>query len=395
MAAFAFTLGWRSDLARHSDCLVAPKINLWRDVLPPGMEAALLDQTAGHALSRVYAAGELIDPYRDRDCVQAPSRAFNRHFRKCYIEPRRGRFYPKGLIAGVKGVYPEDLTPFRLADVAEEDLILDLNHPLAGRELSLEARILDIWQGHAEHGGVCQGVAEMVTLNGPGMQARWRGEPTDFWSDIPFDRMDPSPDADFYRQPRLVQHLDTTALRQVESLYARLLPKGARILDLMTSWTSHLPTVLAPSQVVGLGMNAEELAANPLLNGRHIHDLNQEPHLPFTDNEFDAVVCTVSVEYLTRPREVFREVRRVLRPGGRFVVSFSNRWFPPKVIKVWQETHEFERLGLVIEYFHEAGGYGNLETWSLRGLPRPADDKYARQMPLSDPIFAVWADRVS
>ncbi len=98
------------------------------------------------------------------------------------------------------------------------------------------------------------------------------------------------------------------------------------------------------------------------------------------NNRFDAVVCTVSVEYLIKPVEVFAEVKRILKPGGRFIVTFSNRWFPPKVVRVWEGIHEFERMGLVLEYFLLAGGFSNLETWSLRGLPRPLDDKYAGQI---------------
>lgn len=393
MAAMSFTLGWRSENARHTDTLVANKLNLWRDILPPELEPDLMGKTVGHTASHAFAAADLLQTYREEDCVRVPARAFNRNLRKCYIEPRAGRFFPKGFIAGVKGIFKDDLMPFRLAEVDEDRLTVDLNHPLAGRELTLEARILDVWAGREEHGGVCHDIAEMVTQNGPGMQARWRGKETDFWSDIPFARLDPSPDAGFYEKPRMVHHLDATALTQIEGLYRRLLPTGARILDLMSSWTSHLSPELAPSGVTGLGMNAKELEANPLLSERLVHDLNLDPRLPFPDRSFDAAVCTVSVEYLTKPQEVFAEVRRVLRPGGRFVVTFSNRWFPPKVIRVWQEIHEFERLGLVLEYFIRDSGFTDLETLSLRGLPRPLDDKYADRMADSDPVYAVWGER--
>jgi len=140
-------------------------------------------------------------------------------------------------------------------------------------------------------------------------------------------------------------------------------------------------------------MNAEELAANPLLGERVVQDLNRDPRLPFAAGAFDAVICTVSVEYLTKPLELFREVHRVLRPAGRFVVSFSNRWFPPKVIRAWQACHEFERMGLVLEYFLQAGGFRGLESWSLRSLERPADDPYADRLARSDPVYAVWGER--
>ena len=115
--------------------------------------------------------------------------------------------------------------------------------------------------------------------------------------------------------------------------------------------------------------------------------------LPFAEAEFDAAVCTVSVEYLTRPLEVFQEVARVLKPGAPFVLTFSNRYFPPKVIRVWEDCHPFERMGLVLEYFQRAGGFTDLATFSLVGLPRPADDKYADRMAYSDPVYAVWGTK--
>jgi SAM-dependent methyltransferase len=281
-----------------------------------------------------------------------------------------------------------------VAQVDEGRLLVDLNHPLADKALELAVTIEDIRALPEERGGRGKAVAVMVAGDGPGMQARWRGRPTDFWSDMPYLRTDPGPDAAFYARPRLVDHLDSTAIGQVGGLYGRLIPEGSRVLDLMSSWHSHLPEQIGAGHVTGLGMNREELEANPVLDERLVHDLNREPHLPFADASFDAAVCTVSVEYLTRPMEVFREVARVLRPGGRFVVTFSNRWFPPKVIRIWEDIHELERLGLVAEYFLESGLFEHLETWSLRGLPRPADDKYAGRIPFSDPVYAVWAERI-
>jgi SAM-dependent methyltransferase len=121
-----------------------------------------------------------------------------------------------------------------------------------------------------------------------------------------------------------------------------------------------------------------------------VHDLNADTRLPFETNNFDAVVNTASVEYLIEPLTVFREVARILRPGGYFIVTFSNRWFPTKAIRIWQELHEFERMGLVLEYFLRAGGFTDLQTYSLRGLPRPHDDKYFPDLRFSDPVYAVW-----
>jgi SAM-dependent methyltransferase len=168
---------------------------------------------------------------------------------------------------------------------------------------------------------------------------------------------------------------------------------GMRVLDLMSSWQSHLPATLNPLEVVGLGLNEAELRQNPQLTGYVVHDLNQEPGLPFPSVSFDAVICTVSVEYLTRPWEVFAEIKRLLKPNGLLVLTFSNRWFPPKVVKIWTELLDFERLGLVLEYFQRTGDFVDLKTFSARGWPRPEDDKYYPQVRVADPVFAIWGRR--
>jgi SAM-dependent methyltransferase len=124
-----------------------------------------------------------------------------------------------------------------------------------------------------------------------------------------------------------------------------------------------------------------------------VHDLNREPVLPFGSAEFDAALCTVSVDYLTAPFEVFREIGRVLRPGGLLLVVFSNRYFPEKVVKIWRDSSEAERVLLVEDYFRAAGCFTEPEAWVSQGKPRPADDRYAGLGLPSDPVFAVFAER--
>lgn len=394
MCAMAFSIEWQSAHARHTDHLVARKLNLWRDILPFELEPELVDKPVGHVASHTFAKGELIVPYQSDLCFNLSQRAFHRDLRRNnYIEPRSGRFYPRAFIGGSRGIFPEEIQPFRICKASDDMICCDLNNPLADKALDVSACILDIWTAGEEHGGSCNDVAEMLTANGPGMQARWRGQPTDFWQDIPFSRVAGEPDAAFYAMPRMVSHIDRTGSAQIASLYGRLLPKGGHVLDLMASWESHLPAGHGLGEIVGLGMNAEELAANPLFAEYRVHDLNLDPVLPYGDAEFDAVICSLSVEYLTKPFEVFAEVARVLRPGGRFVVTFSNRWFPPKAIRVWEGMHEFERPGLVMEYFLRDGAFDSLQTWSMRGLARPAGDRYAARHDDSDPVYAVWGER--
>jgi len=207
-------------------------------------------------------------------------------------------------------------------------------------------------------------------------------------------REDESEDAAFYSLPRMVSHLDATALSTVELLTTELILEGdSSVLDLMASVDSHLPSRRTFTRVTGLGMNLEEMKANPWLTESVVHDLNTDPTLPFTDDVFEVVLNVVSVEYLTRPVEVFQEVGRVLKPGGLFLVVFSNRWFPSKVVRVWEDANEEERMGMVEEFFQMAGLFETPQGFISMGLPRPPADQYFSLGLPSDPVFAVFAEK--
>ena len=203
-----------------------------------------------------------------------------------------------------------------------------------------------------------------------------------------FDRADPRPDGQFYAPPRLVTHIDAAAVAAVGDLYAELGVDGSadqprRVLDLMSSWVSHLRT--SPAELVVLGMNAGELAANPMATQRVVRDLNAEPALPFADVSFDAVLCCVSVDYLTQPVAVLAEASRVLRPGAPLVLTFSNRCFPTKAVRGWLLADEVGRCAIAAEYVRLAGGFTEPDV-SRR---TPATRRYR-----GDPLYAVVARRV-
>jgi SAM-dependent methyltransferase len=195
-----------------------------------------------------------------------------------------------------------------------------------------------------------------------------------------FDRADPSPDSAFYSWPRLVTHLDDHAITAVGALYDELGISG-EVLDLMSSWVSHFQH--RPAHLTVLGMNSDELAANLLAAVTVVHDLNLEPQLPFPDESFDAAVCCVSVDYLSKPIEVFTDVARVLRPGGPFVCTFSNRLFPTKAIRGWLYADNERHCEIVEQYFRLAGCWD--EPRSQRRTPATHP---------GDPLFAVWARKV-
>jgi SAM-dependent methyltransferase len=178
-----------------------------------------------------------------------------------------------------------------------------------------------------------------------------------------------------------VVHIDDGAIHAVGGLFRRLIPEQAEVLDLMSSWRTHWPEDHPRNRIVGLGMNAAEMADNPQLTEHVLKDINADPSLPFEDEAFDAVVITVSVQYLVHPLDVFTEVSRVLRPGGVFIVSFSNRCFPTKAVRVWRTTSDEDHIELVASYMHHAGGLAG-----VRGGLANADDS-----PPADPLFAVFS----
>ena len=209
-----------------------------------------------------------------------------------------------------------------------------------------------------------------------------------------FSRLDEADDRLFYARDRFVSHLDQVALETVEKIIDTLVVEEAPvILDLMASWDSHIPLRLRSSRIVGLGLNENELKRNSVLCEFLIHDLNGVPRLPFAENTFDVVVNTVSVDYMTQPVQVFRDVGRILKPGGLFLVIFSNRMFPEKAVEIWRRSNEEERILLVEDFFREAGVFEKTALFVSKGKPRPENDKYADQGIPSDPIYALYAEK--
>ncbi|MFM8353698.1 MAG: class I SAM-dependent methyltransferase [Gammaproteobacteria bacterium] len=186
-----------------------------------------------------------------------------------------------------------------------------------------------------------------------------------------FEPIDPGDDGLFYSVPRMVTHIDDATIEMLTRYYAEVLPREGALLDLMSSCVSHLPPDREWPRIVGLGMNAAELAANPRLSERVVQDLNQHPELPFATGSFAAVMIVVSVQYLTRPVAVFREIARVLQPGGRLIVAMSHRCFPTKAVRAFRELDAVERVRLVGAYCTLAGGF--LEPAFVDRSPWQAD----------------------
>lgn len=175
-------------------------------------------------------------------------------------------------------------------------------------------------------------------------------------------KLDDSDDKLFYSYPRFVTHVDEGFIQQLTDLYRLRLKPNTRILDMMSSWVSHLPEEMQFAHVEGHGLNAEELARNPRLDHYFVQNLNENPKLPLKEQDFDAVLNAVSVQYLQYPEAVFAEIYRILKPGGVAIFSFSNRMFYQKAIQAWREGSETSRVELVKSYFQSVPGFSPAEV---------------------------------
>src|SRR3954468_21456163 len=179
-----------------------------------------------------------------------------------------------------------------------------------------------------------------------------------------FDKLDAEEDELFYEPPRLVYHIDDHAVAALTEFYRRILPSGAVLLDLMSSWVSHLPPKIGYAEVIGHGMNAAELAANPRLTRWFVQNLNRDTKLPLADTTVDGAMVCVSIQYLQQPVAVLREVARVLRPGAPLVISFSNRCFWTKAVAIWRALDGAGHARLVEHYLRHVG-FERIETHQL------------------------------
>jgi SAM-dependent methyltransferase len=200
-----------------------------------------------------------------------------------------------------------------------------------------------------------------------------------------FTRLDESPDTEFYNFPRKVVHIDDPAIAAVKALFREVLPAHGVVLDLLSSWRSHWPEGFHKQRLVGLGLNAEEMADNPDLDDYVVHDVNANPQLPFATATFDAVVLTVSIQYLTKPLEVFREINRILKAGGLYVVIFSNRMFPTKAVAIWRALSDEQHLELVETYFRQAGNFIEIQ----------AQNRTPLALTYTDPVYVVMARKTT
>ncbi|MFO7750887.1 MAG: methyltransferase domain-containing protein [Desulfobacteraceae bacterium] len=388
LADLTLDVSWRKNGIVHHEHFFAGGVNFYRDFFPESPLTKICDpQNLNDTGEVTLKPGQAVAEFDEKLIFSLPLSCVREKIDGDRVQP--GRFYPKGLFRGIPGIFSENRTPLRVKEIRNGNIIVDLNHPLAGEELKIGWRFRGKSVPSEERGGTSTDWLQLA-LDGPGMQVV-----TQPFINLDFSRRDQQNDTCFYDTDRFVNHIDTRAGNNLSHIYGTMVSDSEQILDLMAGWASHLPEERHFAHVQGLGMNANEMTTNPRLTENTVHNLNETPELPFEDNCFDKVVCSLSVEYLIHPVAVFAQVARVLKPDGKFLVGFSNRWFPEKTVLGWEKLHDFERMGLVTSYFLQSQRFQELKTFSVRGYPRPPSDRYARQMIFSDPIYVVAGTAIS
>lgn len=260
--------------------------------------------------------------------------------------------------------------------------------PWIGRRLLLRGAF---WQGLTMAGQGSNSFSALAQAKGSGIEEVLKS--VDWPEQFPFkkedfERFDESSDQLFYSSPRFVTHIDDPAINALTKFYSSVFPPsntpGVAFLDLCSSWVSHYPKGYKQDRIVGMGMNEDELRRNPILTEHIIQDLNVNPKVPLEDNSFDVITNAVSVDYLNKPLDVFQEMRRVLKPGGLAIMSFSNRCFWTKAISIWTSTSDVDHVWIVGSYFHYTGGFEPPQALDISPNPGRTDPMYvvfSRKLP--------------
>lgn len=383
---------WHDDLVTYKDRNFIIKTNFWRDFYPEQLDYQIKRAELNQTIDINYKPGALLQfEITPANIKTIPLTKFDSYANgPIPIQPMVGRFYPRGMLDGVDDCFKMDNRPFRVLEKTHNTLKVDLNHPLGTFPIKLSATITDVFDANQQNGGRCNDIAETITTNGPGFQILLSDTPFDFSQGMPFIRKIEDDDAVFYESIDSTSPIvDRVAIEQLKQFYLEHLKDNSSILDLMAGPDSYLPDSLENLDVTGLSIKKQDLQSNPVLSQQTLHDLNKQPELPYNDQQFDTVVCAFSVEYMTQPIKVFKEAARILKPGGSFLISFSERFYEQKVIALWDDLHLFERMGIVLEYFRQSDKFDKLQTESTRGLIRHDDDPFVNKTVHSCPMYMV------
>jgi len=381
-----FKLEWKSQCAKHTDVFHVSNIDLINDNFPAGFAEKIAALKVGESFNQTFQAKELLgEDFSSKNVISFDTEHFNQNFKNQNSPPMLYRFYPSAIAWQGLDSYETDTKPFRLISINESNMVGDRNHPLAKYYLTLTATKTEESDNPIKERAALN-ITKIITMKGPGMQVPFEYGDSIFLDNYPFSTDDERSNT----ARKFDKKIDDSTTTEIAKLHTQLLLKHSKVLDLVSDSETYLEANYETGLLTGLGYNENKLAANPLLDTYHVQNLNEDTGLPFETDSFDDAICSLSIETLIDPLAIMRELSRVIKPGGKFIVTFTNRYDTEKTIRLWPQLHLFERMQLVLEYFRQASGFDNLETYSKRGLPLSKNDKLSEQKTISDPIFAVW-----
>jgi len=298
VADIQFTLTWESPFAKHTEIY-----HLYR-----------------------------VDPSKDK---------FPLEFKGKSSLPILYRYYPMAIAYEGLNTMPNDYNPFRVLSITDEEIVVDHNHPLAKYHLTITATKVKEYESTDSNKKFLD-IGKIITSKGPGMQAPFEFGSTNFFDAYPYKKV--------VKKDTSV-HLDNNAIDQIKSLYSEHIPEHSKVLDLLADYETYLEDDLQTGLLVGIAKNEGILVSNKKLDTYNVQDLEEDIILPYDDNNFDVVICSLSFEYLSDPIELMYEMSRVIKQGGKFIVTFSNHLAMREGIDIWDELHDFERIQLVLEVF--------------------------------------------
>jgi len=378
-----------------TDCLYIPHVNLQTDQLPVEITRQLIGQLPGNTINQQFIAGKLSRQWHQAEIKTIRSAQFSPPPQNTLRQQACvGRYYPLAYFNDLNITAEDPQQHCRILDIDNEKMRIDLNHPLAKKPLMMAVKILSIHSPASNHSRPVKDISALACDHGPGLQDSPIQSHEDFYHPQAFKRINEDDDALHFDNPDLSPFWDDTALAQVTRFYQQLLQPRMRILDLMAGPHSPLQeSSLQHLQVSCAGLHERELLHNPLCNDYKTVNVNTVEKLPYPTEQFDAVLIHAAIEYVTRPDILIAEVARILKVGGRIMISFSNRSVDEKVIQLWQELEEFERPRLVLDYLRRSNRLSSFQCHSQRGYLRPQNDRLAGQLQYSDPVYMVSAVR--
>jgi len=380
------TLTWESPFAKHTEILYLHGVNPIKDKFPLDFATEVDELAINGSCTRTFQAKDLIGEDFSAEKIFHIERAlFNTNFKGKFSPPRLYRFYPKAIANEALETTKQDYSPFKLISINEDELALDCNHPLSKYYLTLTIEKIREYQPKnlTNNHNKFKDIGKLITSNGPGMQVPFEFGESSLFDDYPFKKI--------VKKDTSI-HLDENAIEKIKKLYSEHIPEYGKVLDLLANEKTYLSDDLDTELVVGIGKHEGILASNQRLDTYNTQDLNEETILPYDANYFDVVICTLTIEYLEDPLEFMFEISRVLKKGGKFIITFSNTPAIKEGIDHWDELHSFERMQLVLEFFRNSQLFQAINTYSNRGALRSKKDPYYPAKRISDPIFAVWGE---